>query len=166
MTSSVTVRAVVAAATALVIAGCGGGSPPQSHTTSTPADPVPQSGAPLTISPANPTTADPIDFSFTAPVAAGPDGKFRIGYSVSITGPAGNDCVGTHEASVAQVGRGATATVTVGPPQLGHPWCAGGYTARAFELQSANCTGSKPCPQFVRVVGIVARTSFTVTAAS
>ena len=154
---------VVLAAAALLATGCGSS---HSHARSAPpANTVPASSAPLHVSPAHPTTTDPITFAFTAPAATGVQGKYRISYSVSITGPSGADCTGAKEATIPQVGKGGTASVTVGPNELGHPWCAGAYTARAFELESASCTGSAPCPQFIRVVGIVARTSFTVKAA-
>ena len=160
--------AAIAATAALALAGCGNahshGAGCSGQTTG-PTTTGAGSAAQLAVSPAQPTTADPITFAFTAPQASGVHGKFRIGYSVSITGPAGNGCVGAHEANVSQAGQGGRASVTVGPAQLGHPWCAGAYTARAFELESAACTGSRPCPQFIRVVGIVARASFSVRAA-
>jgi hypothetical protein len=147
---------VAAAAAALLLSGCGGGSHPRSDT-------VPDAGAALGVSPGAPHPGDAITFSFTAPVATGIDGRYRIGYSVSVTGPSGDDCVGAREVSIARVARGATATATIGPDQLGRPWCAGRYSARAFELESAACRGTAPCPQFIRVVGIVARATYTVS---
>jgi hypothetical protein len=162
--------AAALATVALLIAGCGsshshaapGGSSATGSGT-TPGPGTPPSSGPLMVTPANPATTDPITFAFTAPAATGVQGKDRISYSVSITGPSGNGCVGAKEATISQAGKGGTASATVGPQQLGgQPWCAGAYTARAFELESAACTGSAPCPQFIRVVGIVARASFSV----
>jgi hypothetical protein len=149
-----------AIAVALVLAGCGGSS----HAGSPPPNTVPSSSAALQINPAHPTTTDSISFGFTAPQATGVHGKTRISYSVSITGPAGKGCAGSKEAAISQAGKGGTASVTVGPSELGSPWCAGSYSARAFELESAACKGSAPCPQYIRVAGIVARATFTVRA--
>jgi hypothetical protein len=160
--------AAALATVALLIAGCGSSNshaaPGGSSATGSGTTPgTPPSSGPLMVTPANPSTTDPITFAFTAPAATGVQGKDRISYSVSITGPSGNGCVGAREATIAQVGKGGTASATVGPQQFdGHPWCAGAYTARAFELESAACTGSAPCPQFIRVVAIVARASFSV----
>jgi hypothetical protein len=148
------------AAVALALAGCG--SSQAHHGSGGSANTVPSSQAQLRVSPARPTTTDPITFAFTAPEATGVHGTFQISYSVSITGPSGNGCAGAKEATVAQAGKGGTASVTVGPGELGSPWCAGTYSARALELQSAACKGTAPCPQYIRVVGIVARASFTV----
>jgi hypothetical protein len=149
----------MAAAAGLALAGCGGSS---SHGSAQPHNTVPSSSATLHVSPAHPSATDPISFAFTAPQATGVHGKSRISYSVSITGPAGKGCAGSKEAAVSQAGKGGTASVTVGPSDLGSPWCAGSYSARAFELESAACTGSAPCPQYIRVVGIVARATFSV----
>jgi hypothetical protein len=161
------------AATALVaaglLAGCGGSHPhaassPPSTATTTPTTGTTPSGstAPLSVSPGRPRTGSEITFGFTAPVASGTHGRYDIGYSLSVTGPDHPGCIGAHEASAPSVARGGHATITLGPAQLGSPWCAGGYTARAIELRSAHCVGSRPCPQFIAVVGIVARASYSV----
>jgi hypothetical protein len=163
------------AATALLaaglLAGCGGShshgasSPPSTGATTpatTTATTPGGSTAPLSISPSRPRTGSEITFGFTAPVASGTHGRYEIGYSLSVTGPDHPGCIGAHEASAPSVARGARATITLGPAQLGSPWCAGGYTARAIELRSAHCVGSRPCPQFIAVVGIVARASYSV----
>jgi hypothetical protein len=118
--------------------------------------------ASLSVSPVHPQIHSAITFGFTAPVASGVHGKNQISYSLSVTGPVGAGCTSAHEAAPPSVARGAHTTVTVGPAQLGKPWCAGAYTARVIELRSAHCTGSAPCPQYVAVVGIVARAHFTV----
>ena len=60
------------------------------------------------------------------------------------------------------VTRGAQGQITLGPAELREPWCTGMYEARLLELSSAHCTGSAPCPQYVRVVGIIGRATFTV----
>lgn len=156
---------VTAAAVAGLLTGCGsagnGGSSGASSTVGTESSAAPTS---LAVSPAHPTNRSPIGFTFTAPTATGIHGASRISYTLSVTGPAGAGCVGVHEAAAPSATRGQRVSVTVGPAQLGAPWCAGGYTARAIELQRAACKGSAPCPQYIRVVGIVARVGFTITA--
>ena len=162
--------AVVALA-AVALAGCGGSgagsggststgrSATSSTTASTPTAPHPGS---LSVSPAAPTTSSEITFSFTAPVASGVHGRHEIDYSLSVLGPARPGCVGAHESGSPQVARGAQARITLGPAELQQPWCAGRYSARLLELSSAHCTGSTPCPQYVRVVGVVGTARFTV----
>jgi hypothetical protein len=152
--------AALVSAAALALAGCGGSS--HHARPGQPANTVPSDQAPLHVSPAHPATTDPITFGFTAPQATGVHGKFRISYSLSITGPSGNGCTGAKEAAIQQAGKGGTASVTIGPTELGAPWCPGAYSVRALELESAACTGSAPCPQYIRVVAIVARARFTV----
>jgi hypothetical protein len=150
---------------AALVAGCGGSSSgPGTRSTSTTSgalSPAPHAG-PLGLSPAHPRTTSELTFTFTAPTASGVHGSHVIGYSLSVTGPAAARCVGAHEAGSPSVVRGARVRITVGPAQLGAPWCAGDYSARVLELSSAHCTGSAPCPQYVRVVGIIADTAFLI----
>jgi hypothetical protein len=157
-------RRAVAGSAALVaaslIAACGASHPGSSTQSSSPS--TPHTGS-LSVSPAHPRPDSAITFGFTAPVSSGVHGKSEISYSLSITGTVGAGCTSAHEAAPPSVARGAHATVTVGPVQLGKPWCAGAYSARVIELRSAHCTGSAPCPQYIAVVGIVAQTRFTVS---
>ena len=162
----------VALLAAAALSGCGGsgsrsasgpgGSTASSTTRSTHSSPSPAPGSGLSLSPTHPTTSSELTFVFTAPVASGVHGSHVIDYSLSITGPAGSGCVGAHEAGAPRVGRGVRARITIGPAELHAPWCAGRYSARVLELRSAHCTGSAPCPQYVSVVGLVGRTSFTI----
>jgi hypothetical protein len=143
---------------AALVAGCG-----STRSSATPANTVPQSASgTLKVSPARPLVRSPIGFSFTAPVSSGVHGKDVIGYSLSITGPGAPGCVGAHEAAPGRARKGATTTTTVGPAQLGRPWCPGRYSARVIELQRPHCAAQAPCPQFIRVVAIVARATFEV----
>jgi hypothetical protein len=89
-------------------------------------------------------------------------GKHEISYSLSLVGPDRTGCVGAHETGSPPVARGGQGQIVLGPSELQGPWCAGRYSARLLELSSAHCTGSAPCPQYVRVVGLVGRTTFTV----
>ena len=184
-------RAAGCAATlAAVAAGCGGSS---SHSSSRPASTAPASTAPastapastapastaptstaptatapatrpLTVTPSRVTPTSEIAFHFTAPIATGRNGKQTISYSLSVTGPAAANCTGVQEATAPEVAAGAPATITVGPAETHRQWCAGAYTARVLELARAYCTGSAPCPQYIRVVATVAQTAFRVTA--
>jgi hypothetical protein len=133
---------------ATVIAGCGGSSSSQKG---------------LTVSPAKPHPSSTITFSFVAPTRAGIHGKVIDSYSLSVTGPAGISCKGSQEAAGTPVAKGATERIALGPAQLHANWCVGPYTARVFEIQRPYCKAGTVCPQYVRVAGIVARTSFTVS---
>lgn len=151
----------LACTAALLMAGCG-----SSHPRSPPANTVPESGrGTLKVSPARPSTHSSIRFAFTAPASSGVHGKTVIQYSLSVTGVGSSGCVAAHEAGAGPAAAGGTATITVGPSQLGGPWCSGQYSARVIELQRAHCTGDAACPQYIRVVAIVARTTFMVARA-
>jgi hypothetical protein len=145
-------RALLAVAAVAVVAaltaGCGGSS--SNHKG-------------LTVSPANPHPSSTITFSFVAPTRAGIQGKVIDSYSLSVTGPAGTSCKGSQEAAGTPVAKGATERIKLGPAQLHANWCVGPYTARVFEIQRPYCKAGTVCPQYVRVAGIVARTSFTVS---
>ena len=159
--------AVTVAALAGLVAGCGGSSPkstpPSSSTPSVPTATAPAAG-PLTITPSRLTPTTEIDFHFTAPVTGGRHGAQEISYSLSVTGPAGANCIGAQEATGPEVAKGARATITVGPSETHKPWCGGSYSARVFELARAHCAEGQPCPQYIRVVATVARASYRVTA--
>jgi hypothetical protein len=143
-------------AAVVLLVGCG-----SSHPRSPPANTVPESGrGTLKVSPAQPGTHSTVAFGFTAPVSSGVHGTYVIQYSLSITGTGASGCVAAHEAVAGRAAAGDTATITVGPSQLGRPWCAGLYSARVIELQRAHCTDGAPCPRYIRVVRIVARTTF------
>jgi hypothetical protein len=95
-------------------------------------------------------------------VASGVHGRHVISYSLSLVGPQQAGCVSAHEAGAPRVAAGTGARIVIGPGELHAPWCAGRYVARLLELTSAHCTGTAPCPQYVRVVGLVGRRTFTV----
>jgi hypothetical protein len=143
---------VAAALLVALLAGCG-----SSSSSST------QGSRGLAVSPANPRATSTVTFSFTAPTKAGRVGKVIDSYSLSVTGPAGENCKGSEEVAGAPIAKGATEHIEVGPAQLHANWCVGPYTARVFEIQRAYCTSGQLCPQYVRVAGIVARTSFTIS---
>jgi hypothetical protein len=142
---------VVTIAVAVLLAGCGGSSSSTSATGS------------LAVTPQHPHASSTITFSFIAPTRAGTVGKVVDSYSLSVTGPAGANCKGSDERPGSPVAKGATAHISLGPAQLGANWCVGPYTARVFELQTPYCKRGTLCPQYVRVAGIVAKTSFSIS---
>ena len=129
------------------LAGCGGSSSNQG----------------LAVSPQHPHASSTLTFSFTAPTRAGIVGKVIDSFSLSVTGPAGENCKGSEERAGSPVAKGATERISIGPAQLGTNWCVGPYTARVFEIQRPYCKPGTLCPQYVRVAGIVAKTSFSIT---
>jgi hypothetical protein len=143
---------IVVTIAAAVVAGCGSSS---SSSTSA-------SGS-LAVSPQHPRASSTIAFSFIAPTRAGIDGKVINSFSLSVTGPAGANCKGSDERAGSPTAKGATAQISLGPKQLGANWCVGPYTARVFEIQRPYCKPGVLCAQYVRVVGIVAKTSFSIS---
>jgi hypothetical protein len=137
---------VATIAAAALVAGCGGSSANKG----------------LTVSPQRPHSSSKITFSFTSPTRTGIVGKVIDSYSLSVTGPAGANCKGSAEQGGSPVAKGATERISLGPAQLGANWCVGPYTARVFELQRAYCKPGVLCPQYIRVAGIVAKTSFSI----
>jgi hypothetical protein len=154
---------IVVAALAL-ICGCGSSSTATSASTGVGSGGSlgPSGSGGLMVTPAKPHATSKITFSFTSPTRTGIVGKVIDSYSLSVTGPAGENCKGSHEQPGTTVAKGATERISVGPAQLGANWCVGPYTARVFEIQRAYCKPGALCPQYVRVAGIVARTSFTI----
>jgi hypothetical protein len=114
-------------------------------------------------SPQDPHASSTVTFSFTAPNRAGIVGKVIDSFSLSVTGPAGANCKGSDERAGTPAAKGATEHIALGPTQLGANWCVGPYTARVFEIQRPYCKPGLLCAQYVRVAGIVAETSFSIT---
>jgi hypothetical protein len=144
-------------AAAVLVAGCGGSSANQGRPRS------PGRQRLLTVSPQHPHASSTVTFSFTAPTRAGIVGKVIDSFSLSVTGPAGANCKGSAEQAGSPVAKGATEHIALGPAQLGANWCVGPYTARVFEIQRPYCKPGVLCAQYVRVAGIVAKTSFSIS---
>jgi hypothetical protein len=142
-------------AAAVLVAGCGGSSSSSSAGSSS-------ASKGLTVSPQHPHPSSTLTFSFTSPIHAGIVGKVIDSYSLSVTGPAGANCKGSGERAGTPAAKGATERISLGPAQLGANWCVGPYTARVFEIQRPYCKPGVVCPQYVRVAGIVAKTSFSI----
>jgi hypothetical protein len=155
------VTLVTIAAAALLVAGCGGSTGSSGSSSFSPGGSSANNR--LAVSPQHPHASSTITFSFIAPTRAGVVGKVVDSYSLSVTGPAGANCKGSHEQAGSPVAKGATEQISLGPTQLGANWCVGPYTARVFEIQRPYCKPGALCPQYVRVAGIVATTSFSIT---
>ncbi|MGO9961047.1 MAG: hypothetical protein ACLP50_34580 [Solirubrobacteraceae bacterium] len=137
------VAAIVAASISL--AGCGG-----------------HSKAPvLTVSPRQGDPRSELRFMFTAPATSGVSGQIETSYTLSVAGHSRAGCVGFHTAGLPSVTRGRRLTLTLGPAELGGPWCTGAYDAGLEELVRPVCRPGVPCPQFIRVVA-VGRATFTI----
>lgn len=162
-------RLGLAIATALALAACGSsattstggaGSPgsasSSSTTTATP------TGHQLSVQPAAVGVTSTVTFGFSAPVSSGRQGSTIISYAMGIAGPHRTGCVALHQA-VVDARHGRVANVTVGPTQLHGSWCHGPYVASVREIARPYCRPDQACPQWVRIVGIVATGRFTVT---
>jgi hypothetical protein len=150
-----------AAATALVSA-CGTAGSSSTATRTRPAAPT----AALTVSPPTgaPTTA--FEVRFTAPAQAGVSSGSRRSFELGVRGPQKAGCVGATSVSVPTAAAGAPVALVLDPAKLGGRWCAGTYQARVDEVQRPVCSPGMMCPQFVRVIGTVGRTSFRVVSAA
>lgn len=123
---------------------------------------APAPASALTVTPALGTRTTVFELRFTAPVAATVSGGTRRGYQLGFTGPSHSGCVGSGSAPVPAVSRGHAASIGLDPAKLGGRWCAGTYSVRVLEVQTAACAPGEMCPQFVRVIGTVGRVSFRV----
>jgi hypothetical protein len=139
-----TIMALLVAAVSL--GRCGGGS----------------TGPALSVNPRVGNPRSELRFSFIVPVATGVSGQTELDDTLSVAGPFRSGCVGFRTASLPSAARGRLLTVRLGPAELGGPWCAGAYTARVEELARPVCRLGQPCPQFIRVVGVVGRARFTI----
>ncbi|MBV9818746.1 MAG: hypothetical protein JOZ07_10390 [Solirubrobacterales bacterium] len=156
-------RALTLVPCVVVLAACGGSGHHRSTTsTSAPPPPRPPTTARLAVAPATPRPTSTVRFDFVAPRSTGIGAGGDISYLLSIVGPQRGGCVSAHSAGPPRALAGRRTTVALGPAQLGGPWCAGEWTARVFELERAACEQGQICPQYVRVVGIVARANFRV----
>jgi hypothetical protein len=68
--------------------------------------------------------------------------------------------------AVPVTGPGGSVDIPLDPAKLGGRWCPGTFAVRVDEVQRPACSPGMMCPQFIRVIGIVGRTSFRVIAAA
>jgi hypothetical protein len=102
-------------------------------------------------------------FSFALPAAAATQASTQSSGALSIVGPRQAGCVGVHDEAIPSEPAGQTVDVSVGPAQLGGPWCAGTYTARVEVVQRPKCAAGMMCPQFIRVVAVLGPVTFRIS---
>ncbi len=147
---------VVVCAGALGLAGCG--SDTSSSTTS--------SGA-LTVTPTQGGPATRFSLRFIAPASSGPSGGSRISFTLGLSGgKATGGCLGPRTVALPAASKGLPVTIGLNPASLGGSWCPGTHTARVLEVQGPVCNPGTICPQYLRVVGTVGQTTFTVSSST
>jgi hypothetical protein len=102
-------------------------------------------------------------FTFRAPQTAGRHGRTRTAYMLAVATRFRTGCLADRTIPVANAVKGAEVTVALDPMKIGGLWCRGTYTAWVTEVQMPYCSPGTMCPQFVRVVATVGRTTFRVT---
>jgi hypothetical protein len=155
-------RTVAAAALAALAGACGTAGTPGTAPRTHPAAP----GAALTVSPSAGPPRTVFELRFTAPARAGVSSGSRRSFELGVRGPQRAGCVAGSSISVPAAAAGAPVDVALDPAKLGGRWCPGTYAARVDEVQRPACSPGMMCPQFVRVVGTVGRTTFRVVSAT
>jgi len=118
----------------------------------------------LVVTPGTGSPSTPFVFRFRAPDASGVvSSATRLSYRVSVLGSSRPGCLAARSSPVPNVTKGTEVSVTLDPAKLGGSWCAGNFQAQVAELQTPRCPAAAMCAQFVRLVGVVARTRFRVT---
>ncbi|MGI9185778.1 MAG: hypothetical protein ACR2GZ_12620 [Solirubrobacteraceae bacterium] len=147
---------VVVWAGAIGLAGCG--STTSSSTSS--------SGA-LTVTPTQGGPTTRFSLRFIAPASSGPSGGSRLSFTLGLSGGrASGDCPGPRTVAVPTATKGRPVTIVLNPVSLGGAWCPGPHTARVVEVQGPVCNPGTMCPQYLRVVGTVGETTFTVSSSA
>jgi hypothetical protein len=155
---------LAAALAALAASSCGSSNTTSSAGTSTSSGARSPANGHLTVTPTSGHRSTPFTFSFTAPQTAGRNGTVQTVYALAVSAPPHPGCLADRTVSVGHAVKGTEVAVTLDPVKLGGVWCQGTYNARVTEVQEPYCTPGTMCPQFVRVVGTVGRTTFRVTA--
>ena len=148
--------------------GAGATSPattaPHTTTTTTSSATTPRGGpSALSVSPTVGSKQSVMRFSFASPAAAATQASTQSSGALSIVGPRQAGCVGVHDEAIPSEPAGQTVDVSVGPAQLGGPWCAGTYTARVEVVQRPKCAAGMMCPQFIRVVAVLGPVTFRIS---
>ncbi len=116
---------------------------------------TPGAGAPATV----------FAFRFRAPASSGAVGATtRVSYLLSVLGPSRSGCLAARSSPVPDVAKDSDVSIALDPAKLGGSWCLGSFQAQVSELQKPVCPPGTMCPQFVRLIGVVARTRFRVNA--
>jgi hypothetical protein len=156
-------RLPIATAFALALVGCGSATPtkPGASASSTSAG---SSSTPsrLTVSPSTGAPTTTFTLHFNAPASSRSLGHTRLGYTVSLSGPAGAGCLSARSVGLPTALKDTPIPVALDPAKLGGTWCAGTHTARAVEVETPICSPGTMCPDFIRVVGTVGSATFRV----
>lgn len=152
----------VAAAPAIALAGCGRSSTASSAAANSSSSTSTGAGRGLTVTPASGSPATTFSFGFIAPASSVRAHGSEIGFTLALTGPDHNGCIGSRSLAVPAATKGDPVSVKVDPARLGGSWCAGVHAARAIEIQAPLCSPTVMCPQYIRVVGVVGTTTFRV----
>lgn len=154
---------LAAALAALAASSCG-----SSNTTSSASSTLARAGSPttgeLTVAPTSGHRNTSFTFRFTAPQTAGRHGTTQTVYTLAVSARFRSGCLADRTTGVGNAAKGSEVTITLDPAKSGELWCVGRYTARVTEVQMPYCAPGTMCPQYIRVVGTVGRTSFRVTA--
>lgn len=156
------VSGIAAGGPAIALSGCGSSSASAGASSSSSTSRT--APAKLAITPPSGKQATSFTFTFTAPDSAGRRGQSNFGYQLGIQGPAHRGCLAARTAPAPRATAGQPVSVTLDPAELGGVWCEGDYSARVTELQTPVCQPGEMCPQFIRVVRIVATGGFRVSA--
>jgi hypothetical protein len=154
-------RLAVATASVLWLVGCGSATPaqPSASSTSTASS---STQSRLTVSPSTGAPTTTFTLHFKAPASSGKLGHTQLGYTVSLSGPAGAGCLSARSVGLPTALKDTPIPVVLDPAKLGRTWCTGTHTARAVELQTPICSPGTMCPDFIRVVGTVGTVTFRV----
>jgi hypothetical protein len=159
------IRLAVAAVPVISLAGCGGSASnhPSASESTTSARSSGSASSGLTVSPRTGGQMTTFTLSLTAPTSSRNLAHVRIGYTLSVTGPAGQGgCIAARSVGVPSASKGTPVSIALNPARLGDNWCVGTYTARAVEIESPICAPGTMCPAFIRVVGAVGEATFRV----
>jgi hypothetical protein len=117
--------------------------------------------ATVTVRPAVGTPHTRFVVTFVTPAHVGPAGAFETRYAVTASDRGQRGCASTASAMIASPLQGFRLKLSLAPPR-GSSWCAGTFSARIQEYQTPVCLPLRLCPQFIRLVGTVAKFSFRV----
>ncbi|MGH2869673.1 MAG: hypothetical protein ACRDNK_19165, partial [Solirubrobacteraceae bacterium] len=122
---------------------------------------------PLTVTPTHGGRTTRYSLRFVAPASSGPSAGSRLSFTLSLSGgSATGGCIGPRTVAVPAATKGLPVTIALNPAALGGSWCPGTHTARVVEVQGPVCNPGTMCPQYLRVVGTVGETTFTVSSSA
>jgi hypothetical protein len=151
-------RTAAAAALTVLVGACGTAGTSRTTTRTHPASPaaglsvMPSTGAPTTV----------FKLQFVVPSGAEAGSGSRTSFELGVSGPQQSGCLAARSVAVPAGAPGTTVHIALDPAQLGGRWCAGTFHARVDEVQRPVCAPGMMCPQFLRVIGTVGRTTFRV----